>query len=109
MLVVIDPATDTVVDRYRVDGCRGNHGMALDAERHRALLSCEGNDTLTVFDLDTHRAIAHFPIAKGADVVMCDRGLGRVYAACSSGITSVFQMADPAHRRTPTAVPVHPR
>src|SRR2546429_303041 len=70
MLVVIDPATDTVVDRYRVDGCRGNHGMALDAERRRAFLSCEGNDTMTVFDLDAHRAIAHLPMAKGADVVM---------------------------------------
>jgi len=109
MLVVIDPATDTVVDRYRVDGCRGNHGMALDAERHRAFLSCEGNDTLTVFDLDTHRAIAHFPMAKGADVVMFDRGLGRVYVACSSGIISVFQMDDPAHFRKLQDVPVEPR
>jgi hypothetical protein len=59
---MIDPATDTVVDRYPVDGCRGNHGMAIDAERHRAFLSCEGNDTLTVFDLDMHQAIVHLPM-----------------------------------------------
>jgi len=109
MLVAIDPATDTVVDRYRVDGCRGNHGMAIDAQRRRAFLSCEGNDTMTVFDLDAHRAIAHFPMAKGADVVMFDRGLGRVYVACSSGIISVFQMDDPAHFRKLQDVPVEPR
>lgn len=105
-LGVIDPATDTAVDRYRVDGCRGNHGMALDSGRRRAFLSCEGNDTLTVFDLDAHQAIAHFPMARGADVVMVDPGLGRVYAACSSGFISVFQMDDPTHFRKLEDVPV---
>ena len=108
-LAVIDPATDTVVGRYRVNGCRGNHGLAIDAERHRAFLSCEGNDTLTVFDLDGHQAIAHLPMAKGADVVMFDRGLGRVYVACSSGAISVFQVDDPAHFRKLNDVPVEPK
>jgi YVTN family beta-propeller protein len=109
VLAVIDPATDTVVDGYRVAGCRGNHGMAIDAERHRAFLSCEGNDTLTVFDLDTHQAIAHLPMAKGADVVTFDPGLGRVCVACSSGIISVFQMDDAAHFRKLKDVPVEPK
>jgi YVTN family beta-propeller protein len=108
-LVVIDPATDTVVDRYGVDGCRGNHGMAIDAERRRAFLSCEGNDTLTVLELDTHGAIAHFPMAKGADVVMFDPGLRRVYVGCSSGVISVFHMDDPAHFRKLQDVPVEPK
>src|SRR5262245_32267784 len=108
-LAVIDPATDTVVGRYRVDGCQGNHGMAIDAERHRAFLSCEGNDTLTVFDLDTQQAVAHLPMAKGADVVMFDAGLGRVYVACSSGAISVFQMDDPAHFRKLPDLPVEPK
>jgi YVTN family beta-propeller protein len=98
-LVVIDPATDTVVGRHPIDGCRGNHGMAIDAEHHRAFLSCEGNDVLTIFDLDAHRPIAHLPMARGADVVMFDPGLQRIYVACSSGAISVFQMDDPAHVR----------
>ena len=108
-LAVIDPATDAVVDRYRVDGCRGNHGMAIDAERRRAFLSCEGNDTLTVFDLVSHRAIAHMPMAKSADVVMFDPGLGRIYVACGSGAISVFQMDDPTHFRKLTNVAVEPK
>jgi DNA-binding beta-propeller fold protein YncE len=108
-LAVIDPATDTVVGTYRVDGCQRNHGMAIDAQRHRAFLSCEGNDTLTVFDLDTHKAIAHLPMAKGADVVMFDPGLGRIYVACSSGFISVFQLDDPAHFRKLADVPVEPK
>jgi DNA-binding beta-propeller fold protein YncE len=109
MLAVIDPATDTVVDNYRVEGCRGNHGMAIDAERRRAFLSCEGNDTLTVFDLEAHQAIAHLPMAKGADVVMFDPGLGRIYVACGSGFISVFQMDDPTHFRKLKDVPVEPK
>jgi DNA-binding beta-propeller fold protein YncE len=108
-LAVIDPATDTVIEQYRVDGCRGNHGMAIDAERRRAFLSCEGNDTLSVFDLETHRAIAHLPMAKGADVVMYDPGLGRIYVACGSGNISVFQMDDPTHFRKLKDVPVEPK
>ena len=109
ILAVIDPATDAVVGRYPVQGCRGNHGMAIDPEHHRAFLACEGNDTLTVFDLDTHRAIAHLPMAKGADVVMFDPGLGRIYVACASGAISVFQRDDPAHFRKLDDFPAEPK
>src|SRR5262249_13542148 len=63
VLAVIDPATDTVVGRYPVKGCQGNHGMAIDPERRRAFLSCEGNDVLAVVDLDSHQTIAHLPMA----------------------------------------------
>jgi len=76
---------------------------------HRAFLSCEGHDTLTVFDLDARRAIAHLPMAKGADVVMFDPGLRRIYVACSSGAISVFQMDDPTHFRKLQDFPVEPK
>lgn len=95
----IDPATDAVAGTYPVEGCRYNHGMAVDSERHRAFLLCNGTKTLTVFALDTHKAIAHLPIPSGADVVKFDPGLGRIYAACSSGYISVFQQDDADHYR----------
>ena len=90
----IDPATDRVLGRYPVDGCRFNHGMAVDSERHRAFILCNGNRTLTVFALDTHKSLAHLPIPAGADVVKFDPGLRRIYVACSSGFISVFQAQD---------------
>jgi len=102
----IDPAKDTVVGRHPVEGCQGNHGMAMDAEHHRAFLLCGGNRTLTVFALDTHRAIAHLPLAQGADVAKFDPGLGRIYAACSSGVIGVFQEDDPDHFRKLEDFPV---
>lgn len=102
----IDPATDAVLGMYPVEGCRYNHGMAVDSEHHRGFLLCNGTRTLTVFALDTHKALAHLPLAQGADVVKFDPGLGRIYAACSSGFISVFQEDDVDHYRKLEDFPV---
>src|SRR5258705_8351950 len=106
VFAVIDPATDEVVGRYPVGRCKGNHGMTLDPEHHRAFLSCEGNDLMTVFDLDKHQAIAFLPMAGGPDVIKFDPGLKRIYTGCSSGAISVFQMDDPDHYRKLEDFPV---
>ncbi|HXT73377.1 MAG TPA: YncE family protein [Candidatus Angelobacter sp.] len=99
VFAVIDPATDEVVARYPVGRCKGNHGMALDPEHHRAFLSCEENDLMTVFDLDKHEPIAYLPLADGPDVIKFDPGLGRIYVACYSGAISVFHEDDSNHYR----------
>src|SRR6202008_4446263 len=106
IFAVIDPATDEVVGRYPVGRCEGNHGMTLDPQHHRAFLSCEGNDLMTVFNLDTHQPIAFLPMAGGPDVIKFDAGLKRIYAACYSGAISVFQMDDPDHYRKLEDFPV---
>jgi DNA-binding beta-propeller fold protein YncE len=95
----IDPSTDRVIGQYPVNGCSFNHGMAVDSEHHRAFLLCGGTHNLTVFALDSHKAIAHFLIPAGADVVKFDAGNGRAYAACSSGAISIVQEDDPEHFR----------
>ena len=109
LFAVIDPATDTVVGRHPVGKCSGNHGMALDAEHHRAFLQCEGNNLLTVVDLDTYKPIAYLPTAAGGDVVKFDPGLKRVYVACSSGAITVIQEDDPNHFRKLEDFPVQKR
>jgi DNA-binding beta-propeller fold protein YncE len=99
IFAVIDPATDQVVGRYKVGRCQRNHGMALDPEHHRAFLSCEENNLMTVFDLDKHAAIAFLPLAGGPDVIKFDPGLSNIYVACYSGAISVFHQNDPNHYR----------
>ena len=99
IFAVIDPATDNVVGRYPVGKCKGNHGMALDAEHHRAFLSCEGNERMTVFDLDKKTAIAFLPLPGGPDVIKFDPGLRRIYVACYSGAIAVFHQDDADHYR----------
>jgi DNA-binding beta-propeller fold protein YncE len=102
----IDPATDSVIGSYPVQGCEFNHGMAIDSERHRAFLLCGKSRTMTVFALDTHRAIAHLALPPGADVVKFDPGLRRIYAACSSGIIAIYQEDDAQHFRKVEDFPV---
>ena len=99
IFAVIDPATDEVVGRYPVGKCKGNHGMALDSEHYRAFLSCEGNELMTVFDLDKNVPIAFLPLADGPDVIKFDPGLQRIYVACYSGAISVFHEDDADHYR----------
>ena len=99
IFAVIDPASDEVTGRYPVGRCKGNHGMTLDPEHHRAFLSCEENNLMTVFDLDKHEPIAVLPMADGPDVIKFDSGLQRIYAACYSGAISVFHQDDPQHYR----------
>jgi DNA-binding beta-propeller fold protein YncE len=99
MFAVIDPSLEAVVGRYPVGRCKGNHGMALDPQHHRAFLACEGNDLMTVFDLDKHEAIAFLPLPQGADVIKFDQGLSRIYVACYSGAISVFHEDDADHYR----------
>jgi len=106
ILAVIDPTSDEVVGRYPVGRCKGNHGMALDPEHRRAFLSCEGNELMTVFDLNRNQPIAFLPMAGGPDVVKFDPGLGRIYVACSSGAISIFHMDDPDHYRKLEDFPV---
>jgi DNA-binding beta-propeller fold protein YncE len=91
---VIDPATDTVADRYAIGKCKGNHGMALDPEHHRAFLACEGNELMTVLNLDKKTPIAFFPLPGGPDVIKFDPGLRRIYVACYSGAIAVFHQDD---------------
>jgi len=106
IFAIIDPATDEVLARYPVGRCTGNHGMALDPDHHRAFLACEGNELMTVFDLDKHQPIAFLPLAGGPDVIKFDPGLKRIYVACYSGAISVFQIDDPDHYRKLEDFPV---
>lgn len=99
IFAVIDPATDEIVGRYSVGKCKENHGMALDPEHHRAFLSCEGNELMTVFDLDKHAPIAFLQMPSGPDVIKFDPGLGRIYVGCYSGAIAVFHQDDPDHYR----------
>lgn len=99
IFAIIDPTNDTVVGRYPVGRCKGNHGMALDPEHHRAFLSCEGNELMTVFDLDKHAAIAFLPMPEGPDVIKFDAGLSRIYVACYSGAIAVFHQDGADHYR----------
>ncbi len=106
---VIDPKDDQVIAQYPVAGCRGNHGMALAPEQHRAFLVCEENNLLAVFDLDKHAVAQFFPLPDGGDVVKADPERGRIFVACYSGaITAIRALASGQYEKI-ADVPVEKR
>jgi DNA-binding beta-propeller fold protein YncE len=105
---IVDVASDQIIKTLHFDSETGmpQYDPALDPEHRRAFLSCEGNELMTVFDLDKNQPIAFLPMARGPDVIKFDPGLKRIYVACSNGAISVFQMDDPDHYRKLEDFPV---
>lgn len=91
-LVEIDPTTDQVIARIDLPGAAGNHGLLIDPEERLAFIACEGNSTLLVLEMTTHRVIASFKVGANPDVLAFDPGLGWLYVAGESGIVSVFKV-----------------
>ncbi len=106
---VIDPRDDRVLAQYPVAGCRGNHGMALAPEQHRAFLVCEENNLLAVFDLEKHAVVQTLPLPEGADVVKADAGRGRIFVACSSGAITAIQALGSGQYKKIADAPVEKR
>src|SRR6266568_1086342 len=94
---VIDLATNKVV--ATIADTPGAEGVEYVPEHHRAFLSCEGNELMTVFDLDKKSAIAFLPLPGGPDVIKFDPGLRRIYVACYSGAIAVFHQDGADHYR----------
>lgn len=93
-LAVIDPESGAVTAKFAVGRCAGNSGMALDAGRRLAFLSCEGNNLLAIFDLRANVPEGYLPMAAGGAGVALDPKLGRVYVACASGAIAVYEDKD---------------
>jgi DNA-binding beta-propeller fold protein YncE len=90
-LVAIDPRTDKIIARYDLKKGKHPHGFYIDAPRHRAYVSCQGDDKLIVFDLDSHQEEDVFPVGGGPDVLAFDSELHLLYVACESGRVSMFK------------------
>ncbi|MGA8043795.1 MAG: YncE family protein [Terracidiphilus sp.] len=90
-LVVIDPATMRVVNRYFLPGISDPHGITLDQANRLAFIAGEGNHSLAVFDLRTMKILAVHQVGDDPDVLAFDPGLMRLYVAAESGMVTIFQ------------------
>jgi DNA-binding beta-propeller fold protein YncE len=93
-LAEIDPNSDQLVARYPLTGCKGSHGLLIDAERRLAFAACESNSKLVVFDLETKKTTATFSVGADPDVLAFDASLRRLYVSAESGIISIFDERD---------------
>lgn len=93
-LAEIDPNKDQVIARYPLTGCKGSHGLLIDAEHRLAFAACEDNSKLVVFDLERKKATAIFTVGADPDVLAFDPGLHRLYVSAESGVISIFDERD---------------
>ena len=84
-LVAIDPQTDKIVARYDLKKGKHPHGFYIDEMANRAYLSCQENNRLIVFNLQSHQEEDAFPVKESPDVLAFDRELKLLYVACESG------------------------
>lgn len=91
-LVEIDPATNTIVSRTDLPGAKGNHGLLIIPESRLALIACEDNDRLVVFDMRGMKVIGAFDVGGDPDVLAFDSALHMAYVAGEAGVVSIFNV-----------------
>jgi DNA-binding beta-propeller fold protein YncE len=90
-LVMIDPASESIIGRYSLPGIEGPHGVVLDVSARLAFVAGEGNNKLAVFDLSGMRVLGTYAVGRGPDVLSFDPRLKMLYVAAESGQVTVFQ------------------
>ena len=90
-VVSIDPRTERITGRYRLQGADHPHGVLIDSHRRLAFVANEGNNQLLAVDLGTMRVMAAYEAGKEPDVLAFDPKLRRLYVASESGVVTVFE------------------
>jgi DNA-binding beta-propeller fold protein YncE len=89
-LLMIDPASNTIKERWATAPAGKPHGLAFNPKTHR--LFCAGaNGKLAVMDSNSGKVITAINIASGVDQIAFDLEKKRVYCASSGGSISVVE------------------
>ena len=91
-IVAIDPQTDKIVARHRLEGGKSPHGLLIVAPKRLAFVACEGDSKLLVVDLETFEVKQILATGEGPDVLAFDSVLGRLYVATESDVVSIFEL-----------------
>jgi DNA-binding beta-propeller fold protein YncE len=103
---VIDVATNSIVARWKLDGCDEPSGLAIDAAHHRLFSTCQ-NRVLAVTDSLTGKRIANVPIGEHPDAAEFDAARGLVFTSNGGGTGSptIVHEDDPDHYTVLQSVP----
>jgi DNA-binding beta-propeller fold protein YncE len=91
-IVIIDPVSQRIVERHRLEGGDSPHGLLILAKERLAFAACEGDSKLLVVDLETFGVLQVLSTGEGPDVLAFDPGLARLYVATESHVVSVFRL-----------------
>lgn len=92
-IAVIDPAKDSVVDRFTFKGANEPHGMLVDDRHGLLFVANQGSGMLSVLDLRTHALLSEHRVGDDPDVLAFDAVRNLLYVAAESGVVSVFSVS----------------
>jgi YVTN family beta-propeller protein len=95
-LVAIDAKRQQVAARWRLPGCDGPTGLALDAVHHRSFSAC-ANSKMSILDLSTGRSVATISIGAFVDGAEFDADSQNAFSANGEGTLTVVHEDDPEH------------
>lgn len=81
-VMAIDAAKASVTARWKMEGCEGPSGLAMDTKNRRLFAGCD-NKVMAVVNADTGKMVATLAIGEGVDACAFDPGTG--YAFSSNG------------------------
>ncbi len=99
-LVILDPASNSIIARHPLTGCDHPHGLAIASGAAIGYVACDGNDRLLTVDLRTGAIIDRKPLVHDPDVLAIDSAKQRLYVASESGGLSSFDIGNPAAPET---------
>lgn len=94
-LVAVNPVERKVVGRWSIAPCEGPTGLALDARDRRLFAVCGSNAMMVVFDITTHKVVAHVRIGAAPDSVAYDPKFHRIYTAGFGGRMDIIEQKSP--------------
>jgi len=92
-IVVIDAATHTIINTWKIARGKDNVPVAYDAEDQALLLGCRTPAKAVSVDTTTGKEVSDLPSATGADDIFYEASTHRAYLVSGSGNVDVYQVA----------------
>jgi len=91
VLLKVDPAAQTVIDKWPTAPADKPHGLAM-VDEQTAVLIAGGTGKLVLLDLASGKVLASADIATRVDEIAYDPGLRQAYCASGTGVISVVSV-----------------
>jgi DNA-binding beta-propeller fold protein YncE len=93
-IVEIDMKADKVVSDWKLEGCEGPTGLAMD-KKNRILFSGCHNQAMPILNADSGKQLATLPIGKGVDAVAFDPETQLAFSSNGEGTLTVVHEDSP--------------
>src|SRR5204863_8916732 len=89
-VVVFDPKSLEVKQRFPIGVAKTPTGLAYDAKTKRLFIGCRNEPKMVVMDAASGKVITSFPIGRGVDYAAFDPQAKLAFFSCGEGVLSVF-------------------